>query len=122
MNSIRLRLYSLLILLTVLMPACHGYVVHPGAYSVAESKVYDAISDAKNVIDISRPQLASGALPARFKPAFDKLVDSYNVAFPALKAYHEALDKGLPADAKLVQLNAAMAGLTASLTAFRGVK
>ena len=81
------------ILLT--LSACGAYMVHPGATSIAESKAYDVVNDAKNIIDVTRPQLASGALPPRFKPAFNALVDAYNVAFPALKASTSALNAGL---------------------------
>ncbi len=111
-----------IICLTVALSGCGHYAQHPGSFSLAESKVYDVVDEAHNVIDISRPQLASGALPARFKPAFDKLVDAYNVAYPALNAYHDAVSKGVPADAALVQLNAAKAALDAALAGFKGVK
>ncbi len=110
-------------LIFVLLAACSApYIQHPGSFSIAESRIYDVVDDAHNVIDITRPMLASGALPARFKPAFDRLTDVYNPAFKALKAYHEAVDAGQPADAKLTQLTAANAALKAALDAFKGVK
>ncbi len=43
------------------------YIQHPGAHSIFESKIYDVFNDANNTLNIARPQLASGALPARFK-------------------------------------------------------
>lgn len=106
----------------ILLTSCGAYIVHPGAVSVAESKTYDLVNDANSIINISRAQFASGVLPDRLKPAFNKLVDAYNVAYPALQAYHDAVTKGLPADAKLTQLNAAKATLDASLAAFKGAK
>lgn len=112
----------LIFLLALSFSGCGKYIVHPGATSLAESKAYDVVNDAHNIIDVTRPQLASGALNARFKPAFNKLVDAYNVAFPALQAYHDAINKGIPADQALMQLVAAQAALNAALSEFKGVK
>jgi hypothetical protein len=112
----------LTVCMAIALSGCAGYVQHPGSVNMVESKIYDVVSDAKSVIDYSRPQLASGVLPAKLKPAFTALVDAYNVAAPALKAYDAAVRAGQPADTKLIQLNAAMAALTQSLTAFKGAK
>ncbi len=115
-------LFAVLILNAVLITGCAGYVMHPGAVSVTESKVYDAVNDAKNTIDIASSQLASGALPVRFKPLVNNLIAAYNVAYPALKAYDDAVHAGKPADVALTQLTAAKAALDSALLAFKGAK
>ncbi len=116
------RTFCAILLLSIALPACTGAVIHPGALNMPESKAYDVVSDAKSVIDYSRPQLASGVLPAKFKPAFGALVDAYNAAFPVLKVYDATVRAGEPADAKLTQLNAVTAALKQALDAFKGAK
>jgi hypothetical protein len=113
---------SILILSVALITGCAAYTIHPGAVSVTESKVYDAVNDAKNTIDIASSQLASGALPVRFKPLVNNLIAAYNVAYPALKAYDDAVHSGKPSDVALTQLTAAKAALDSALLAFKGAK
>ena len=102
--------------------ACHGYVVHPGALNTFESKAYDVIDDANNLINYARPKLADGSLPASIKPALNKLVEAYNVAYPALQAYDAAVRSGQPSDQLLNKLTAARSALQSALTAFKGAK
>ncbi len=111
-----------ILILSLALSGCAGYVMHPGAVSVTESKIYDVVNDANSIINISRAQFAAGVLPDRLKPAFNKLVDAFNVAFPALNAYDSAVRNGLPADAKLAQLNAAKTTLESALASFKGAK
>lgn len=115
------RLVLVLVLLFT-MPGCANYVVHPGAVSVFESKTYDVINDANSIIEFTRPKLANGTLPATLKPAFNKLVEAFNTAFPALKAYDDAVHAGQPADLLLNKLTATRSALQAALTAFKGAK
>ncbi len=115
------NLFAVLIL-ALALTSCAGYVIHPGAVSVTESKVYDAVNDAKTTIDIASSQLASGVLPVRFKPLVNNLIAAYNTAYPALKAYDDAVHAGKPADVALTQLTAAKAALDSALLAFKGAK
>lgn len=113
---------ALCLVLMLTLSGCGRYVMHPGAVSVAESKTYDIVNDANSVINFSRPLLASGQLPARLKPAFDTLVDAFNVAYEALALYDNAVHAGLAADAKLTKLNAAKVSLVSALAAFKGAR
>lgn len=113
---------SLCLLLMLASCAPAHYVMHPNALNVSESKAYDAVNDAKNILDVSEPLLKSGALPARFKPAYDALSDAYNKAFPVLQEYDKAARAGLPSDAKLAQLNALYPALQKAILEFKTVK
>lgn len=117
-----MKRFLAVVLLTLTFSGCANYVMHPGAVSVFESKTYDAVNDANSLINYARPKLASGELPASLKPAFNKLVEAYNVAFPALKAYDDAVKAGQPSDLLLNKLTAARTTLLAALAAFRGAK
>ena len=36
--------------------SCHGYVIHPGAVNVADSKLYDALIDVQAAIEEAKLQ------------------------------------------------------------------
>jgi hypothetical protein len=52
----------------------------------------------------------------------NNLIAAYNVAYPALKAYDDAVHSGKPSDVALTQLTAAKAALDSALLAFKGAK
>jgi hypothetical protein len=110
------------LLLTLALSGCAGYIMHPGAVSVTESKIYDVVNDARNTIAIATPQLASGVLPVRFKPLLNDIITAYNLAFPALNAYDSAVRAGLPSDALLAKLNTAKVVLQTAMTAYKGAR
>ena len=107
------------VVLVVALAGCHGYQVHPGAVNTFDSKTYDSLLVAQSVIDTSRAQFASGALPAKFKPAANKAIVAYDEAMPAYKAWHIAMEKGEATDSQLAKLKTLVAALNAAITAFR---
>lgn len=93
------------------------YVAHPGSANTFDSVAYDSLHDVQTIIDTARAQFDSGALSPSVKPLLNKLVDAYNIANPAWKAYHDAALKNPKTDQ--TQLENDLNALSAALLAFR---
>jgi len=112
-----------MLLMVMALAACHGYKVHPGAVNTFDSKAYDSLLVAQSVIKTARTQFDSGALDAKFKPAVNKLVERYNEAMPAYKAWHTAMESGAAMEAeKLEKLKVMLAAVDAAVLAFQEAK
>src|SRR5436309_13329038 len=108
----------LLVALLAATSACTArYTVHPGALNKTDSAAYDILLVAKTAIDQARLDYKSGQLPAGAKPAFEALVQSYDIiygcALPRLRfaardswlAYRSAIATNAPAAVYFSQLN-----------------
>src|SRR6266581_3624271 len=79
-----LKTFTLLLvaLLAAATSACAArYIVHPGALNKTDSAAYDILLVAETAIDQARLEYKSGHLPAGAKPAFDALIQSYNIIY-----------------------------------------
>ena len=115
-----LKTFTLLLvaLLAAATSACAArYTIHPGALNKTDSAAYDILLVAETAIDQARLDYKSGQLPAGAKPAFEALVQSYNIiygcALPRLRfaardswlAYRSAIATNAPAAVYFSQLN-----------------
>ena len=103
-----LKTFTLLLvaLLAAATSACAArYTVHPGALNKTDSAAYDILLVAETAIDQARLDYKSGHLPAGAKPAFEALVQSYNIARDSWLAYRSAIATNGPAAVYFSQLN-----------------
>src|SRR5207249_8663576 len=94
-----LKTFTLLLvaLLAAATSACAvRYTVHPGALNKTDSAAYDILLVAETAIDQARLDYKSGHLPAVAKPAFDALIQSYNIARDSWLAYRSAIATNAP--------------------------
>src|SRR5436309_15131637 len=96
----------LLVALLAATSACAAsYTIHPGAPNKADSAAYDILLVAETAIDQARLDYKSGQLPAGAKPAFEALVQSYNIARESWLGYRSAIATNAPAAVYFSQLN-----------------
>src|SRR5947199_4653728 len=103
-----LKTFTLLLvaLLAAATSACAArYTVHPGALNKTDSAAYGILPGAETAIDQARLDYKSGHLPAGAKPAFDALINSYNIARESWLAYRSAIAPNAPAAVYFSELN-----------------
>ena len=103
-----LKTFTLLLvaLLAAATSACAvRYTIHPGALNKTDSAAYDILLVAETAIDQARLDYKSGHLPAGAKPAFDALINSYNIARESWLAYRSAIAPNAPAAVYFSELN-----------------
>jgi len=91
--------------------------VRPGAVNTFDSQAFDSLVTAQAAIEQASKEIT--AFP-NLKPELNHVIDGYNSAMVAYKAYHEAALAGKPTDqaslAKLIQgLTSAVASIIAKL-------
>src|SRR5262249_34202308 len=98
------------LLLVTLLPAATSacaarYTIHPGALNKTDSAAYDILLVAETAIDQARLDYKSGHLPAGAKPAFEALVQSYNITPQSYLASPRSIATNAPAALSLSQVN-----------------
>jgi hypothetical protein len=91
---VRLQTVLVLLLLALLSNGCAARPVHPGAVNKFDSDAYDALLVTESVIQSTKADLTNNVFPTSIAPnvkdALNYLINSYNVADIAYKAYHSA--------------------------------
>jgi len=121
------RITGLKILVPVVMvtllfstTACAArYTIHPGALSRTDSVAYDTLLIAEATINQARTAYQAGQLPKDSKATLDALVQAYNIARGSWLTYRDALQKNLPEEMYLNQLNQDVFNLTTAIRTLR---
>ncbi len=112
------QFYCSLVILCMALTSCAAYMVHPGAVNKSDSVAYDTLLVAGAVIDQAKVEITAGKLPATLKPAFNRLVVSYNTARNVWLTYRTAVKAGNRVDD--TTLKSAIDTLNTVLDAFQG--
>lgn len=120
-----MKLLTVLCLALVLF-ACHGYVVHPGAPNVAASHFYDVLQTSGDLLVEMDTDINTGKLPQSSRPTYNSINKVYYQAKADLKLYSDAVAPGKDVTALLNTLNADILSLNTSIaqinTLLKGVK
>ncbi len=113
-----------LLLCCLLVAGCKtgAYTIHHGAANAFDSQAYDSLYTTDHLIQGTKAALIAGTLPASAKPILNKVIQSYNTADAAYRAYHDIATAGGDTSALSATLGADLSQLAIDIASLSGVK
>lgn len=118
--------FAAVLLLTIALVGCAARAIHPGSVNKFDSEAYDVLLVTDNVIQSTKTDLAnnvfSAGVAAKVKDSVNYLIQAYNTADIAYKAYHAAAVSGGATPAQQAAVTSSLNNVSSATSALVNAK